>query len=57
MHRVSAGAGNDHGALADDREEVARLRSRYIDLIERALTHMLYRPFDIRWAENPEPDD
>ncbi|HEY5171076.1 MAG TPA: TylF/MycF/NovP-related O-methyltransferase [Acidimicrobiia bacterium] len=50
-------AGNDHRALEADRDEVARLRSRYIDLIERALTHMLYRPFDIRWEENPEPDD
>ncbi len=38
-------------------DEVARLRRRCIDLTERALTHVLYRPFDIRWEENPEPDD
>jgi O-methyltransferase len=54
-------AGDDPGALAPspaaEREEIARLRSRYIDLLVRALAHMLYRPFDIRWDENPEPDD
>jgi hypothetical protein len=38
-------------------DEIARLRSRYIDLTVSALTHMLYRPFDIRWDQNPEPDD
>jgi O-methyltransferase len=40
-----------------DAAEIARLRSRYVDLVELALTHMLYRPFDIRWDQNPEPDD
>jgi hypothetical protein len=37
--------------------EIDRLRSRYIELVQLALTHMLYRPFDIRWDESPEPDD
>lgn len=38
-------------------DEVARLRSRYIDLVERALTHVLYRPLDIQWQENTAPDE
>jgi O-methyltransferase len=37
--------------------EAARLRSRYIDLMERALTHLIYRPLDIHWEENTAPDD
>ena len=49
-------SGNVAEPGADD-AEIARLRRRYIDLVELALTHMLYRPFDIRWDQNPEPDD
>src|SRR5205814_1372019 len=37
--------------------EAARLRSRYIDLMERALTHLLYRPLDIQWEEDTTPDE
>jgi len=37
--------------------EIDRLRGRYIELVQLALTHMLYRPFDIRWDQSPEPDD
>jgi O-methyltransferase len=37
--------------------EIGRLRSRYIELVQLALTHMLYRPFDIRWDETPPTDD
>jgi hypothetical protein len=54
-------AGDDRGPFAassgSHSNEIARLRDLYIDLTQRALTHMLYRPFDIRWDENPEPDD
>jgi O-methyltransferase len=42
---------------SERRAEIDRLRSRYIELVQLALTHMLYRPFDIRWDESPEPDD
>jgi hypothetical protein len=38
-------------------DEIARLRKRYLDTVERALTHMLYRPMDIRWDETPDDDD
>ncbi len=37
--------------------ELDRLRTRYLDTVERALTHMLYRPFDIRWDESPPVDE
>ena len=37
--------------------EIGRLRSRYIELVQLALTHMLYRPFDIRWDETAPADD
>ena len=47
------------GSAAPDANgaEIARLRHRYIDLVERALTHLLYRPWDIRWDANPPADD
>ncbi len=39
------------------RDEIARLRRRYIDLMQGALTHLIYRPLDVRWYEDPPPDD
>jgi hypothetical protein len=44
--------------VGDERDrEIARVRKRYLDTVEHALTHMLYRPLDIRWEENPADDD
>jgi hypothetical protein len=43
--------------MTSTQNDVARLRTLYLDVLERALTHMLYRPLDIRWEENPQPDD
>ena len=31
--------------------EAARLRGRYLDVVKRALTHMLYRPLDVNWHD------
>jgi O-methyltransferase len=54
---IPAGGGALGSPGTDTDAELARVRKRYIDLTERALTHMLYRPMDIRWEENPETDD
>jgi macrocin-O-methyltransferase TylF-like protien len=40
-----------------DENEVARLRILYLDLLERALVHMLYRPLDITLDEHLDPND
>jgi O-methyltransferase len=45
------------GDATSDTDEIARLRKRYLDQTERALTHMLYRPMDIRWEESPDEGD
>ena len=41
----------------DNSDALSRLRQRYIDTVEHALTHTLYRPLDIRWEEKPEPEE
>lgn len=50
---VDASSGNDSGArsgrAADD--EIARLRTKYLELMKRALTHLLYRPMDIHFND------
>jgi O-methyltransferase len=46
-----------HGPAPASEQELARVRDRYIDLTMRALTHLLYRPLDIRWDETPDADD
>ncbi len=38
-------------ARADVDAEIARLRDRYLFLVKNALTHMLYRPMDIRFDD------
>jgi hypothetical protein len=59
---VSTDIAGEHGpasatSASADLDELRRLRRLYIDLMQGALTHMLYRPFDIRWDQQPEPDD
>ncbi len=54
MREDKAGFASSPGG---DPDEIARLRRRYIDLMEGALTHLIYRPLDVRWDENPAPDD
>lgn len=51
------GTGSVPSAAMYHDHDVARLRILYLDLLERALTHMLYRPLDITLEESLDPDD
>lgn len=35
----------------EQNDELARVRSRYLDLMKRALTHLLYRPLDVHFED------
>jgi hypothetical protein len=50
---VDAASGDESAMVTPrpDTDEVSRLRARYLDLMKRALTHLLYRPMDVHFND------